>query len=626
MLERLGVAARRPPRRPAAPRRSRPRRRACCRPAGRAPGRRRSRRPSRPAARGARSRRRSSCPAAAPRAGGPRRCRSARAGGSSCRGRCAPRCRRRRCARASRQPCAASAAVSRGGQRRVVAGLHRSQVEDHRARARSARRRPATRPGARASSASGAAAGSADGARRQRLARQRPAADGRLGVDDLGAARRSPRRSPRPGRRRSVDGWPRSGARPGSRATATPARYSASVAATAASIDLVGPHRAGERVLAQPGDEVGAADDEPGLRPADQLVAAERHEVGAGGEALARASARGRGRRRAVSSSAPLPRSSTTSAPWRWATPASAGGVRRLHEPGLAEVRRVDAQDEPGPAVGEGRLEVGDARPVRRPDLDQPRAGAPHDLRDPDAAADLDELAAATPRRRPGRPARPRARRPPRCCSTTSASSAPVRATRCVLGLAEPRAAPAGRAVQLEEASSPRPRPRGASIAARGHGARPRLVWTMTPVALMTPARARRRARGPRGGRPARRRGPPGSGPCGVATPARRARSSSTTARAIASTAAGSRSPVSAAGGREHALDARGSRGGRLAHRAIIAGRPAALAGAHGSRTHRATPSAAPPVLKTGGPTGTPPLPGRDGSARTARPHRPAAV
>ena len=33
------------------------------------------------------------------------------------------------------------------------------------------------------------------------------------------------------------------------------------------------------------------------------------------------------------------------------------------------------------------------------------------------------------------------------------------------------------------------------------------------------------------------------------------------------------------------------------------------MAGAHGSRTHRATPGAAPPVLKTGEPTGTPPLP-----------------
>src|SRR4051794_14840809 len=35
------------------------------------------------------------------------------------------------------------------------------------------------------------------------------------------------------------------------------------------------------------------------------------------------------------------------------------------------------------------------------------------------------------------------------------------------------------------------------------------------------------------------------------------------------------------------------------------------VAGAHGSRTHRATPGAAPPVLKTGEPTGTPPLPPR---------------
>ena len=40
------------------------------------------------------------------------------------------------------------------------------------------------------------------------------------------------------------------------------------------------------------------------------------------------------------------------------------------------------------------------------------------------------------------------------------------------------------------------------------------------------------------------------------------------------------------------------------------------VAGARGSRTHHATPSAASPVLKTGEPTGTPPLP----SAMVARP------
>ena len=37
----------------------------------------------------------------------------------------------------------------------------------------------------------------------------------------------------------------------------------------------------------------------------------------------------------------------------------------------------------------------------------------------------------------------------------------------------------------------------------------------------------------------------------------------------------------------------------------------ASVAGTHGSRTHRAAPSAAPLVLKTRGPTGTRPLPAR---------------
>ena len=54
----------------------------------------------------------------------------------------------------------------------------------------------------------------------------------------------------------------------------------------------------------------------------------------------------------------------------------------------------MDAQDDRRPALGERRLEVGGPRPVRRPDLDQLRAGPPDDLRDPDAATDLDELAA----------------------------------------------------------------------------------------------------------------------------------------------------------------------------------------------------------------------------------------
>ena len=78
----------------------------------------------------------------------------------------------------------------------------------------------------------------------------------------------------------------------------------------------------------------------------------------------------------------------------------------------------MDAQDGASLAVGERRLEVRDARAVRRPDLDQLRAGAPDDLGDPDAAADLDELAArdddaAAAARQPDG----ERERPPRCCS-----------------------------------------------------------------------------------------------------------------------------------------------------------------------------------------------------------------
>ena len=54
----------------------------------------------------------------------------------------------------------------------------------------------------------------------------------------------------------------------------------------------------------------------------------------------------------------------------------------------------MDAQDDGRPPVRERRLEVGGAGPVRRPDLDEARAGSSDDLRDADATADLDQLAA----------------------------------------------------------------------------------------------------------------------------------------------------------------------------------------------------------------------------------------
>ena len=73
---------------------------------------------------------------------------------------------------------------------------------------------------------------------------------------------------------------------------------------------LVGPQSPLERVAAEALDEVGAPDDDPRLRAAEELVAGEADEVGAGGERVARRSAR-----RASGASTPEPRSSTSGSP-----------------------------------------------------------------------------------------------------------------------------------------------------------------------------------------------------------------------------------------------------------------------------------------------------------------------
>ncbi len=74
---------------------------------------------------------------------------------------------------------------------------------------------------------------------------------------------------------------------------------------------LVGAERTLERMPAQPLDEVGVADDDARLRPAEELVAREADEVARRRRGSAAASARrGRGRRRA-----PEPRSSISGRP-----------------------------------------------------------------------------------------------------------------------------------------------------------------------------------------------------------------------------------------------------------------------------------------------------------------------
>ena len=94
-----------------------------------------------------------------------------------------------------------------------------------------------------------------------------------------------------------------------------------------------------------------------------------------------------------MSPSAPEPRSSTSGRPCARATATTSSRARQLGEADDAEVRLVHAEQERG--VGADRpLVVGGARAVRRPDLDEARAGAREDVGDAEAVADLEQLAA----------------------------------------------------------------------------------------------------------------------------------------------------------------------------------------------------------------------------------------
>ena len=218
------------------------------------------------------------------------------------------------------------------------------------------------------------------------------------------------------------------------------------------------------------------------------------------------------------------------------------------------------------PTVGERRLEVGRPGPVRRPDLDQPRAGAPDDLGDPHAAADLDQLAARhdDAAAAPGQPDREGERR--RVVVGDERILGAGQGDEVVLG--DPRSAAPRRpvvAVHLEQQRSRCATAAAAATAAAGHGARPRFVWMITPVALMS----RREARIGRIRRGGRRRvvGERRPASRGSAPAASRARSSSTTARATARERAGARVAIRRRGrsAAQHGVDARADAGGRPA-------------------------------------------------------------
>src|SRR5262245_9737922 len=151
--------------------------------------------------------------------------------------------------------------------------------------------------------------------------------------------------------------------------------------------ELVGTKRALEWVSSQSLDEVCPAHDHARLRAAEELVAGETDEIGACVKALRRS--------RLVADAAERARAEIVDERKLVAAHhlCELTELRPLREPDHPEVRLVHAEDESGLGT-DRRVVVGRARPVGRPDLDEPRAGAREDVRDPEAVAYLDELAA----------------------------------------------------------------------------------------------------------------------------------------------------------------------------------------------------------------------------------------
>ena len=438
---------------------------------------------------------------------------------------------------------AAEGGAHRRGQRRVVGRLDGSQVEHDRAVARSARRPPASRPAAGASSRSGSADGDArppaTGAPGPAATRRRPSPRPRR----RSHRRRSPRRPPPPGRRAARRAR-RSGARPGCRASPRrPGRARGSrrprPAATLSGRIARASGSLRSRATRSARPTMSPACGPPtSLSPLNVTRSAPSASRSPGIGSWARPNA-------AVSSSAPLPRSSTTSAPCRWAAAASAGASGASTNPAWLKfdgwTRRTRRARPSASASSKSAARVRFVVPTST-SLAPARRTISGIRTPPPISTSSPRLTATPPAAR--QPHRERDGR--RVVDDDQRVLGAGQRDQVRLGLPVP-AAPAARSRGPAPGTACPRRPRGRrGWRRRGHGARPRFVWTMTPVALMTrsgPADCSRAVEAsgesrPRSSAVARRR-PVGRGR------ARRARSSSTTARAIARTAAGSRSAVS---------------------------------------------------------------------------------
>jgi hypothetical protein len=186
-----------------------------------------------------------------------------------------------------------------------------------------------------------------------------------------------------------------------------------------------GAQRTSEGVAGAAGDQLGGACDDAGLRPAEQLVAGEGDEVGAGAEGLAGRRLTAQPRRRPV----PEPRAGGVEEPGAdvddqgHPEPGEVGHRDVLGEAGDPVVRGVHLEDGGGPGrVGPAApldrpAVVVEAGAVRRADLHQGRPRLLEDVGDAEPTADLDQLTPADRDPPPrGEGAEHQDDRPPRSC------------------------------------------------------------------------------------------------------------------------------------------------------------------------------------------------------------------
>src|SRR5262249_21909862 len=156
--------------------------------------------------------------------------------------------------------------------------------------------------------------------------------------------------------------------------------------------ELVDAQRSVPRILLEPRDTRAPADDDAGLRPAEELVARERHEVHARGHRFLD----GRLVRKAPRPQVEERTGAEALHPGKAPLGPELDELARRPRGGEADdavVGRVDLEQERG--VGGDRVGVvAQVSPVRRAYPAEPRATAEHDVGDPELTADLDQLAA----------------------------------------------------------------------------------------------------------------------------------------------------------------------------------------------------------------------------------------